>query len=312
MIDALPPSAAERLRELRQQRDDAALLARSDHEEWQSLHLDIQRHRDRLRELQMPRGQGGPDLPDDDVRVLHEQRRLDQKTAELVRRTQRRDLNGSRWNNLSAVVTNCETCIRTKPNGAAIVMRPAIEPNLKKGETVIDALERLRRRARELQADLARVRAAPWPSGLAKERMRKQIDQLAEAGRPIAHHAIDHGEDIAFATTTYQVPIANVDPSAIGFAEVRDALALVAWLHRDTLTAALDREIDEVADDKAALTREQRQKAEAQILADVLATEREECALIEAAQDDGITIDYRVDCDPRAVLGIAWVSATGQ
>jgi hypothetical protein len=92
-----------------------------------------------------------------------------------------------------------------------------------------------------------------------------------------------------------------------------DTLALIAWLLPDRLIAALDREIDEVADDKAALTLEQRRKAEAEILADMLATEREECALIEIAQTQGIAIDYRTDCDARAILDIEWVApAPGQ
>jgi hypothetical protein len=90
-----------------------------------------------------------------------------------------------------------------------------------------------------------------------------------------------------------------------------DTLALIAWLHRDTLIAALDREIDEAADDKNAMTLEQRRKAETQMLADLLAVSREECALSEAAQAQGIAIDYRTDCDARAILGIEWV-APGQ
>jgi hypothetical protein len=65
--DLLPPPAAERLRELRQQRDDAHLLVRSDHEETQDLRIEIQGHRNRLHRLRGPRGAGGFDLDDDDV-----------------------------------------------------------------------------------------------------------------------------------------------------------------------------------------------------------------------------------------------------
>ena len=79
-------------------------------------------------------------------------------------------------------------------------------------------------------------------------------------------------------------------------------LAILTWLHRDALIAALDREIDHVADDANAMTREQRQNADTQILADLLAIEREECALIEIAQAQDLPADYWVDCDPRAVL----------
>ncbi|MCK1641667.1 hypothetical protein IVA95_30020 [Bradyrhizobium sp. 157] len=71
----------------------------------------------------------------------------------------------------------------------------------------------------------------------------------------------------------------------------------------------MDREIDEVANDPNALTDEQRRKAEVEILADLLAIERKECALVKTAQSQGLPADYRVDCDPRAILGIEWVAA---
>ena len=55
----------------------------------------------------------------------------------------------------------------------------------------------------------------------------------------------------------------------LAFAEIPDTVALIAWLHRDALIAALDREIDTEADDKAALSHEARQKAEAEVMGDL-------------------------------------------
>ncbi|MCK1640337.1 hypothetical protein IVA95_22690 [Bradyrhizobium sp. 157] len=88
-----------------------------------------------------------------------------------------------------------------------------------------------------------------------------------------------------------------------------DTLGLFAWLYRDALIAALDREIDAIADDENALTAEQRRDAETDLLGDLLQAERDECSLIEIAQSQGLPANFRVDCDPRAILGFEWVTA---
>jgi hypothetical protein len=61
---------------------------------------------------------------------------------------------------------------------------------------------------------------------------------------------------------------------------VPDAVALVAWLHKDALIAALDREIASGGDDKSALSHEARQQREAETMGDLLAIERDEAALV--------------------------------
>lgn len=60
------------------------------------------------------------------------------------------------------------------------------------------------------------------------------------------------------------------------FGAVPDTLALACWLHKDALIAALDREIANEADDASALSHEARQQAEAEVMGDLLATERQE------------------------------------
>ena len=54
-------------------------------------------------------------------------------------------------------------------------------PKLDKGETVLDAIERHRRRGSELKADLNRIRSAPYPSSHCKAQMRAQIEELGAA-----------------------------------------------------------------------------------------------------------------------------------
>jgi putative transposase len=81
------------------------------------------------------------------------------------------------------------------------------------------------------------------------------------------------------------VTIHNAGP-AIGFTELPNTRGLIAWLFPDQLVAALDREIDAEADDSAALSGQDREKREATILSDLLANDRDECALIELERDE--------------------------
>ncbi|MGL3108901.1 hypothetical protein [Bradyrhizobium sp. BR 1432] len=307
--DLLPQSAAERLRDLRRQSDDHHALIWAAVEDTQTLRIEIEGHRARLRQLREPRGSGGFNLAEDDLRVIEEQRRLDLKLAELKRRDELSKERGGRSSTLKALIRDAEDWIRKIPAGTAIAMHASVDPELKRGEDLLTGIERCRRRDRELRADLSRARAAPWPSPIAKKKMRDRIEQLAESGAPRADCAIDHSEPISFPTQTHQVRIFNADPSAVGFVELPDVLGLFAWLHRDALIAALDRAIDEVADDENALDAEQRQQAGAQILDDLLAVQRQEAELVWKAQAGGATIMHRPDIDPRALLGVELIPA---
>jgi len=57
------------------------------------------------------------------------------------------------------------------------------------------------------------------------------------------------------------------NPVLVAFAEVPDTLGLLAWIFKDALIAALDREIDAESDDAAALSHEERQQREAEAIA---------------------------------------------
>jgi hypothetical protein len=305
--EVLPSEAREKYRVLEQKRDDAGILVRAIVEDQQQLRLDVLRHQNRIKELQTPRGAGGFGLGDDAPQVAQERRMLDGKVAEQRRLMALSEVRGATFQNAGRLIRNIEQAVAARPAGC-IGQMVKVDPPTFKGD-ILNAIEGRRRRGRELKADLHRVRSAPWPSSIAKEKMRERIEQLAESGAPRADQAIEHDAPISFPTQTHQVRVFNADPSAVGFAELPDTLGLFAWLYRDALIAALDREIDEVADDPNALTGEQRRKTEADILADLLAVEREECALIDLAKSQHLPADYRADCDARAILGIEWVAA---
>ena len=112
VVDLLPSPAAGRLRVLRRQRDAAHVLALSDFQERQDLILDIQRHRDRIRQLQRARGADGYDLDADDVRVVTEQTGLDKKSAELQLRNELNEVRAGRPQILGTLITSAENWVR--------------------------------------------------------------------------------------------------------------------------------------------------------------------------------------------------------
>ena len=68
----------------------------------------------------------------------------------------------------------------------------------------------------------------------------------------------------------------TVGGGAVAYHQAIDVAGLIAFLHKSELIAALDREIDAEADDKAAMSHEARQKAEAEVMGDLLDTEMQE------------------------------------
>ena len=85
--------------------------------------------------------------------------------------------------------------------------------------------------------------------------------------------------------------------------------ALLAYMFKDLLLKKLDGEIDAEADDKAALSHDVRQKREAEVLADLLACERDESWLVFEAQRQQLAVEHRADVDVRALLGVVTVPA---
>ncbi|UGY27178.1 hypothetical protein HU675_0010695 [Bradyrhizobium septentrionale] len=181
--------------------------------------------------------------------------------------------------------------------------KPVAQPQLTKNETWNEAIEKRRRRIRELRAEADRVRAAPLPSSVVLQREIERINDLAEMGKPDAFDAIERGADL-------QWPTIAIDESVWGGhgrikIKTPDAMALIAHLFRDQMIAAAKAAIEAAADDDAALSDVDRAKLIGEAERDALAVEREECALIRAAKAAGQPVLFRPDTDPRAVLGLA-------
>lgn len=307
-LEALPPAAREKVADLKRRHEELALLYRASFAEEQATRIEIFKIEARIGNLEKPRAAGGGGLDATDIRVITEQKRLDQMRRDLSRLLAVQEPRTAESQRIGALLRNIEAAIAARPAGTVARMVEADPPPVKGDLTT--AIEARRRRLRELESDLNRVRCAPWPSALAKQKMRAQIEALAETGRPDATGCIEHASAISFRSQTSQVQIFNAtSPGTIGFTEQTDTLALFAWLHRDALINALSAELDAVADDAEALDPKARAEKEAEVLADILATERAECALIELAKSQNLSIAHRANVDPLALLQIEWGAA---
>ena len=196
-----------------------------------------------------------------------------------------------------------------RPSGTVVQDYDGPKPKLAKGENgLLDAIENRRRKVRELRSDLHRIESAPFPSAYAKRQMRAQIEALAMQGAPSVSALVEHDGKIEFQARSIRSEARGAEQRALAFAEVPDTLALVAWLHKDALIAALDREIATEADDGAALTHEQRQQAESEVMGDLLDIERQEASLTWSAIEQDLPCEFRADCSPIAILGLRLVT----
>jgi len=156
-------------------------------------------------------------------------------------------------------------------------------PKAKAGGDHKALVEKTRARIGDLAEQIEAVELAPAPADDLRARIAAEVDRLAEAGRPVVDHR---------------------DPGSIGGAIFRAAKAdaFPIWLARDALIEKLT---SEVKDAPNAMSEADKKAALADLAAALLDAEREEEALVVAAQAAGTTITRRRAADPRALLEIA-------
>ncbi|WP_143199872.1 hypothetical protein [Bradyrhizobium sp. NAS80.1] len=115
---------------------------------------------------------------------------------------------------------------------------------LRKGEPPADAVERLRHRLRELDADRHWIESSCVPSSDCKARMRGEIETTAASGAPSLEGLIEHFGDIAWPQHVVHIPPfamgekgAAVTGSASG--ELTDVMALMIWLHKSAVSKVI-------------------------------------------------------------------------
>ncbi|MGY4252933.1 hypothetical protein ACVI1L_000001, partial [Bradyrhizobium sp. USDA 4516] len=306
-LDLLPPGAADRLRQFRQHVQDRHALTVPFQEisEANTAKLEeANRHR-RLTDHQQ---HGGFNLKADDPRVVAAQSRLDKLTDDHQRLVARNEMRSQEWREAAQTLAAVEAWLGDgRPQGTLLKDFKGPEPKLVAGEDILSALDKARRRGRELRADVNRIRSASFPLSYCKQRIREQV--AARKRAPDVSPLIEHDGEVVWPTMQVQVNVYNAQPGAVGFAEVPDTLGSDLWKNEDAWIAAFDRELASEADDKAALSPAERQKREAEVLSDLLAVERDESALVWRAMGEQLPVTHRADCSPLAILQCELVTA---
>lgn len=297
----MPPKARAKLEALREERDElrAITLAASDAvKEAIAAKNDAERRLKFLRENN-PNAAGGQ-VPEDHPAVVEAQAKLDRATRELAKRREKLDAVSERYGRVGGLVEDIERWLKALPADLTITEhRETIK--FKKGERAAD-VEKIRAERDALLQQLSAVRTAPRPSDQVKAAVRAQVEALAKIGKPDVTGALNHGEEVHWPTAPLDLRLIGTEAPGVVGGSAPNALAVLAWLHKNALLAAIEAEIDANANDEAALTDEQRAAREKQLLAQILENERREEAAIVAA---GGAILRRREADPRAVLGLA-------
>lgn len=153
-------------------------------------------------------------------------------------------------------------------------------------------VERLRREITERKAELLRVNAARAPVEDARTQVRRLVDTLSRAP--------------SLNTDGGKVSVPSWQHASFGPASFRDVIAMLCWLDRDRIIAALDIELERLPVDKNALPPEQRAHRVSELETDIARLELEEEAVVSAASAMGLDIPRREFASPAAVLGVTF------
>lgn len=298
----------------------------------------------RLRQLQGSARDGGHGLKNDDDGVILQKQKTENERSELARLIKLSAERSERRNQLSHLVGRAEQYIRSvvgaeiHRRGKVLPEAARIKPALAKGESISDAVTRLRGKIAELKQSITAVNNAPRSPAIVKSEMRKTVAALAAAGTPsvaadgtvafpmmrvtspvylrpdpVASPALNDNADAGDAWSRVinlqnarVFPVGEPQPapgeggSGFSASEVVDTAALFAWLHRDELIKRLEQQID-AGNHTDAMTDEQRSARRKSLAIELLEVERQEVALVQ----DSSGFDYRSDTNPIALLCLA-------
>lgn len=215
--------------------------------------------------------------------------------------------------NAAARLMNAENLLQSGvPGGVAVVDHVEIDLRdaLRKGETVLAAIDRNRLGIREIGAERHRIESAQQTLAEGLAQAQAEIDAVAKRGEIDASALLEARLPLAWPTTTQRLQLAAVvgatGGQVIGHAmgEITDVHALTVWLLKDILTQKVTEQLTSMADPANALSAADREQQLADLDEQALALERREVALVRKARAEGHVVDFRVDTDVRALLGV--------
>ncbi|CAJ0866516.1 hypothetical protein AMST5_01867 [freshwater sediment metagenome] len=303
----LPPAAREKLRRLKAQANDMGAITRAATDRLFDAQQALQSVEQRVSVLRSNNIAGR-----NDAALREATAKRDAALAERDHAQAEVDARVERARPVREVVLQVERYIeREIVNYDVIEPAPAISlPGLRKGQSWADAVAEVRARIEKAAADKQAAIDAPWPSDHAKARARAEIEALAEKGTPSVMALLESERGgVEWPSVYRQAGIAMDGYKAVGRVGrdgyVHDPMAFSVWLHKDEIIRRIAAEIDAKADDRSALDPVQRAKKIAQAEQARFEAELVEERIIEQAEENGVVIERRDDCDPRCVLGLS-------
>jgi hypothetical protein len=231
---------------------------------------------------------------------------LDRERAELAAELQekqnlRAKRNGVRGNaeqivsQLKYNFLSSENC--HGPWGLRAYAGPPAKPRA--GESLEDAIRRVRSEITQVQATIAHIKQAPPSAAEVKSFLVGEVDRLAREGQPTV--SFDAGK----VQLTWPDQLRYAPPGQGLSAPSGSASKLDCWLHRDEIVRALSAFADDI---KGGLSATERAQRIAELEADLLQTEFDEESLVEQGLAAGIDVHRRRDASPFALLGIVPIS----
>lgn len=154
-----------------------------------------------------------------------------------------------------------------------------------------------------MKATLSRIASSPFPSKHARAKIKQEIEAIAKSGAPIVDAVLADNKSIIWPQRTIRSQVIAADRQPlIGDVTVPDTLALMLWLFKEPMLAALDKLVDVEKNDAMALDFEAKQIATAEAQASLLEIERQEAALVWRGQSEGQPCEHRPSCAPQAIL----------
>jgi hypothetical protein len=193
---------------------------------------------------------------------------------------------------LLALVDNLRRYVQALPRGISLESVKFTGPELLKGETMPDALARIRDQITGIKSHRQAVASAALPKSAMKAAAKRYVDEMAARGRPRVT-GDGSGFKATFGDTRSFVPQG-----------VRAAAELLCWMDGPAVLKRLEAEIDALPTPANAMDPDERESRLADLTADLERLERDEESLIEQAADDGIEVLRRAEANPAAVLGV--------
>jgi hypothetical protein len=280
----LPPPAAEKFRNLSLAAADAEALA-------QTTLAAIDSAQSRMGDAQ-----NLADSASDDVRAGKARENVEslQRQIELLREVfTRRQAEHAM---AAQVVAQCEFWLgKLTPETRLDLVEPGPPPALRDGETVAQAIDRIRNEIQEVEREIHTARLAPLPKQELRELAATWVAQRVARGRPRLRFTEKEG-----------LVIQCGHPQAWSAGSTEELIDTLAWYNPDHFANRLFQEIDRQlkAADGDALSGEERQRKITQLTARRYRLEADEESLVEQAAMQGFAIARRMNASPSVVLGV--------